>query len=298
MTDAARHSSPLLLIVAVLAVGPAAVLVRLADAPPISVSFYRLLTAAVTIGIIVLIRGGRDLAGIDRTALVRSIVSGIFLALHFGTWITSLDHTSVANSVLIVTTQPVFAALFGVWYLRERVRAATFGAIFLALSGAAVISGGNPEPGGWYGDMLALIGAIMASAYLIVGRQVRKTASTFGYVLIAYSTAAIVLGVWCGVSRSPFVGFPAASWFWMILAGLVPSVIGHTLYNRALRDFSAHTVATTILGEPVVAASLAAVVLAEYPSPWAFLGAFPIAAGVLWALQVERSERLAPGQAM
>ncbi|MEW5875897.1 MAG: DMT family transporter [Candidatus Zixiibacteriota bacterium] len=298
MTDRAHHSSPWLLIVAVLAVGPAAVLVRLADAPPISVSFYRLLTASVTIGAIVAIRGGRDLRDIDRVAFWRSVVSGVLLALHFGTWISSLDHTTVANSVLIVTTQPVFAALLGVWYLRERVRPATFGAIVLALSGTALISGGNPEPGGWYGDALALVGAIMASAYLIVGRQVRRTASTFGYVLIAYTTAAAVLGIWCVLSSSPFGGFPPKTWFWMILAGLIPSVIGHTLYNRALKDFSAHTVATTILGEPIVATSLAALVLAEYPSLWAVLGALPITLGVLWAIKIERAERIAPGQAV
>jgi drug/metabolite transporter (DMT)-like permease len=298
MTESSHRSSPWLLIVAVLAVGPAAVLVRLADAPPISVSFYRLLTAAVAIGVIVAIRGGRDLRGIDRAAFWRSVISGVLLALHFGTWISSLDHTSVANSVLIVTTQPVFAALFGLWYLREKVRPATFGAIVLALSGTALISGGNPEPGGWYGDTLALIGAIMASAYLIIGRQVRRTASTFGYVLIAYTTAAIVLGFWCVAARSPFAGFPTRTWFWMLLAGLVPSVIGHTLYNRALKDFSAHTVATTILGEPIVATSLAALVLAEYPSAWAVLGAIPIALGVLWALRIARVERIAPGQAV
>jgi drug/metabolite transporter (DMT)-like permease len=289
MTESLRRSSPLWLLLAVLCVGPAAILIRLANAPPITVAFYRMLTAAVTIGVIVLLRRGRDLAGIDRTALWRSIASGVLLALHFGSWISSLSHTSVANSVLIVTTQPVFAAMLGVWYLRERVRPAAFAAIALALAGAAIISGGNPRIGGWYGDFLALIGAIMAASYLIVGRQVRRTVSTFGYVLIAYSTAAVVLGIWGVVIHSPMTGLPQASWFWMILAGLGPSVIGHTLYNRALKQFSAHTVATTILGEPLVATVMAALVLSEFPSPWALLGAVPIIAGVVWALQLERS---------
>jgi drug/metabolite transporter (DMT)-like permease len=270
----------------------------MADVPPISLAFYRLVTATLTIGLVVLIRGRRDLAGIDARAFGLSIASGVFLALHFGSWISSLDHTSVTNSVLIVTTQPVFAAVFGMWYLRERLRPAVFAAIALALSGGAIIAGGNPQIGGWYGDFLALIGAITASAYLVIGRQVRKTVSTLGYVLIAYATAGLVLGAWTVVIDSPMSGFPASSWLCIILAGLGPSVIGHTLYNRALKYFSAHTVATTILGEPIVASMLAALVLAEYPSAWAYLGAVPIVLGVLWAIRLERADRVGIDQAL
>lgn len=289
MTTSTTRSSPLWLLLAVLCVGPAAVLIRLANAPPISVAFYRMLVAAATIAIIVLVRRGRDLAGLDRSGFWRSVLAGTLLALHFGSWISSLSHTSVANSVLIVTTQPVFAALLGVWYLREKVRPAAFAAIVLALAGAAIVSGGNPQIGGWYGDFLALIGAIMAASYLVVGRQVRRTVSTLAYVLVAYSTAAVLLGIWAVVIRSPLTGFPAMTWLWMVLAALGPSVIGHTLYNRALRHFQAHTVATTILGEPLVATAMAAIILSEYPSPWALLGTIPIVAGVLWAVRLERS---------
>jgi len=296
--DSGGQSSPLLLIVAILAVGPSAVLIRLAGVPPISMALYRLLTATVTIGLIVLLRGRRDLIGIDRRAFWLSVVSGVFLAFHFGSWISSLDHTSVANSVLIVTTQPVFAAVLGMWYLKERYRPAVFVAIALALSGGAIISGGNPQIGGWFGDFLALIGSITASAYLIVGRQVRRTVSTLGYVLIAYATAAVVLGIWAIAIKSPLSGFPPMSWLWIVLAGLGPSVIGHTLYNRALKYFSAHTVATTILGEPVVATTLAALILAEYPSAWAIVGAIPIVIGVLWAIRLERGNRMGIDQAL
>jgi len=291
VATADHRSSPLILIIAVLAVGPAAVLIRLANVPPISLAFYRLLTATIVIGLIVALRRGRDLEGFDRAAITRSVVSGVLLALHFGSWISSLDHTSVANSVLIVTTQPVFAALFGIWYLRERLRPAVFGAIALAFAGSVIISGGNPDIGGWYGDALALIGSIMAAAYLVVGRQVRRTVGTFGYVLVAYGTAAVILLVWAIAIHSPLSGFPAESWMWIALAGLGPSVIGHTLYNRALKDFSAHTVATTILGEPIVASVLAALVLSEFPSPWAYIGTIPIAIGVIWAIGLERKVR-------
>jgi drug/metabolite transporter (DMT)-like permease len=118
---------------------------------------------------------------------------------------------------------------------------------------------------------------------------VRQTASTLGYVLLAYSTAALILGIWAVAIRSPLSGFPASSWLWMALAALGPSVIGHTLYNRALRHFRAHTVATTILGEPLVATAMASLILSELPSPWALLGTIPIVAGVLWAIRLERA---------
>ncbi|HUU45275.1 MAG TPA: DMT family transporter [Acidobacteriota bacterium] len=288
-----QRTSVALLIFGVFAVGPASIFIRLADAPAITVAFYRMVVAAVAIGIIVLLRGRRDLVGIDRASLVRSIVSGLFLAVHFASWIASLDYTSVANSVIVVSTQPIWAALFGMAYLREGISPKAFAAIGLALVGVLTISGGNPEAGGWHGDALALIGAIAAAAYLVVGRQVRRTVSTMGYVLISYSTAAVVLGIWSLAIRTPLGGFTSATWMWMVAAGLGPSVIGHTIYNRALKDFSAHTVATTILGgEALLATTLAMIVLAEYPSPWAFIGAIPIAIGITWALRLERGRRI------
>ncbi len=289
----ASRASVLLLLLAVLAVGPAAVFIRLADAPPITVAFYRMVTATLAIVGIVIARGGRDLVGIDTQAFWRSVAAGVLLAAHFATWITSLDYTSVANSVIIVTTQPIWAALLGIWYLRERVHAATFMAIGLALVGVVIISGGNPEPGGTTGDLLALVGAVMASSYMVVGRQVRRTVSTLGYVLVAYGTAAIALGCVALLIDTPLTGLSGTSWFWIIAAGLGPSVIGHTLYNRSLREFSAHAVATTILGgETLVATVLAALVLSEFPSPWAYLGAVPIAIGVVWTLRLERNRVL------
>ncbi len=292
MTGSSR-ASVLLLILAVIAVGPAAVLIRLAEAPPITVAFYRMIAASIAIGGIVIARGGRDLIGIDRASFTRSVVAGTLLAIHFATWITSLSYTSIANSVIIVTTQPIWAALLGIWYLKERLHTATFLAIGLALIGVIVISGGNPQPGGLTGDLFALAGAIMAAAYLVVGRQVRKSVSTLGYVLIAYTTAAVVLFIVAIVVQTPLTGLPAHSWLWIIVAALGPSVIGHTLYNRALKDFSAHAVATTILGgETIVATVLAALVLSEYPSSWAIIGAIPIAIGVIWTLRLERNRVL------
>lgn len=291
--SSANRASLLLLILAVLAVGPAAVFIRLAEAPPITVAFYRMAAASIAIGGIVIARGGRDLVGLDGIAFRRSIIAGVLLAVHFATWITSLSYTSVANSVIIVTTQPIWAALLGIWYLKERVHVATFLAIGLALIGVVIISGGNPQPGGLTGDLFALVGAIMAAAYLVVGRQVRRTVSTLGYVLIAYSTAAVALGALAVAIQTPLSDLPAHSWLWIIAAALGPSVIGHTLYNRALKDFSAHAVATTILGgETLVATGLAALVLSEYPSPWAVVGAIPIAIGVVWTLRLERNRVL------
>lgn len=288
MTQERSRGTVALLILGVLAVGPAAIFIRLADAPPITVAFYRMVFASIVIAVIVALRGGRDLIGMDRRSCGLSIVSGLLLAAHFASWITSLDHTSVANSVLIVTTQPIFAALFGIWYLREPVRPAAFAAIALALVGVVIISGGNPRAGGWYGDLLALLGAVMAAAYLVVGRQVLKKATTLGYVAIAYTTAAVALGLWGVFIQTPFTDFPTDTWLWMAAVGLGPSVIGHTIYNRSLKFFTAHTVGITILsGETLVATLLAVVVLSEVPSAWVAIGAVPIVVGMIWAIRLE-----------
>jgi drug/metabolite transporter (DMT)-like permease len=281
-----KPTSVALLLFGVLAVGPASIFIRLADAPAIPVAFYRMLTASLVIGLIVLLRRGRDLRGYDRATLIRSVVSGFLLAIHFALWISSLDHTSVANSVIMVTIQPIWAALFGMVYLREDVPLRAFAAIGLALSGVLIIAGGNPQAGGWYGDLLAVLGGVAVAASMVVGRVVRRTVSTLGYVVVSYSTAAIVLGIWTVVIGDPLTGFSPPTWMWMVALGLIPSVIGHTIYNRALRDFTAHVVSTTILGgETVVATTLAMVVLAESPSPWALIGAVPIGLGVYWSLR-------------
>lgn len=290
----------LVLILAVLAVGPAAIFVRLAEVPPLVFASHRLLIAAVAIWLVVAARRGRDLVGLDRSQLLRCGLSGFFLALHFGSWISSLFLTSVASSVLLVSTQPIFAALIGRLVYRERVSAAALGAITVALAGTLVVAFGGAAGSAQaeslsFGNLLALVGALTMALYLLVGRRVRQKVPTLGYVAVTYSVAALVLLAWAATLGNSLWNLPLQSWIWIAAAALLASAVGHTLYNRALRDLPAHIVATTVLGEPLVASLLAVLVLAELPPGSTWIGAPAILGGVTWALWVARPRDADPG---
>ena len=283
-----------------MAVGPAAIFVRLADAPPIPFAFYRLSIATAVLGLALGPAGWSQVRAMDRRSFAWCGLAGVLLAIHFGAWISSLYYTSVSNSVLIIATQPVFAAVFGVVFLRERVSGPMCVAIGLALVGAIIVgsgtsgSGGDAGTTGRLGDGLALLGAIAVGAYLVVGRYARRELSTLTYATLAYGVAAIVLGLWAcglhGMRGGAMGGYDAATWGWIAAAALGPSVVGHTLYNRALRHLPAHVVSTSILGEPVVATALAWLILDEAPGPWVWAGGLPIVVGVWLALKLSRAD--------
>lgn len=256
----------------------AAILIRLAAAPAVTVACWRLLIAGAALAPWVrgrLSRRGRLLAGL----------AGLFLALHFGLWIESLRHTSVASSVVLVTTTPIF---LGLWSLLrgEPVGRALWQGIALSVVGGLLIGWEDLTLGGgaWRGNLLALGGAIAASGYLVVGRQVRRHGSLLPYVATAYGVGA---GVLLGAGWA--AGLPLLpreeSWLWIVFLGLGPQLVGHTSFNWALRRLPAPAVAVAILGEPVGAALWAFFLLGEEIAPLSGLGMGLVLVGVarvLW----------------
>jgi len=272
----------LLLFVAVVAVSWAAIFIKLTGAPPLATAFYRMSFATLFILPLALRKALPEIIKIKGKILIVSLFSGIFLGLHFATWITSLDYTSISNSVVLVTTQPIFVAILSHLLLKEKINLTILSAILLALSGSFIISGGDFRVGkaNFFGDVLALIGAIMAAAYLMCGRVVRQKLSLFSYIFMVYFISALVLGILCIIWRTPLYPYPPRTFLWFILLGLIPTVIGHTLYNWALKYIKAYLVGITILGEPVGATILAYLIFKQIPPTLTYLGAVAIFTGI------------------
>jgi drug/metabolite transporter (DMT)-like permease len=278
-----------LLGVAVAAVSTSAPLVRAASAPTLAIAFWRNALALPVLGAVLVARhraGVRALAGRERRLVA---AAGAVLGAHFATWVPSLSYTSVASSVALVATQPVWAALVA-RTRGEHVPGAAWMGVGVAVAGAVALSGVDLSISGraLFGDALALTGGMLAAIYVTIGAEVRRTVSTTVYATGCYGVAAVTLLVVCVASGQELSGYDAGSW-WAI-AGLVvgAQLLGHTLVNRVLRTTSATVVSVAILFEIVGAAVLAWVFFDEAPPAAAWPAAVAIGAGVVLVVRAGR----------
>jgi len=221
---------------------------------------------------------------LDRRERNLSIVAGLFLGAHFATWVPSLSFTTVASSVALVSTQPVWAALIARGR-GEDVPAGAWWGIGSALAGVIVLAGVDlsVEPRALFGDLLALIGGVLAAAYVTVGAEVRRTVPTSVYALVCYGVAAGGLLVVCLVGRQPLAGsdYDATTWLALIAMVAGPQLLGHTVVNRVLGTTSPTVVSVAILFEIVGSALLAWVAFDEVPPASAIPAAILIGVGVV-----------------
>ncbi len=287
-----------LLGVAVVAVSTSAPLIRVADAPSLAVAFWRNALALPVLGAFVVARGSRrrELRGLDRRERRLSLVAGLFLAAHFATWVPSLSYTSVASSVALVATQPVWAALIARARGEHVPRAAWWG-IGAALSGVVVLTGVDLSisPRALFGDLLALVGGALAAAYVTVGAEVRRTVSTAVYATVCYAVAAAALLVVCLVFRQELAGYDRTTWLALLGTVVGPQLLGHTLVNRVLRTTSPMLVSVAILFEIVGAALLAWLAFGEVPPASAIPAGVLIGVGVVLVVRSSPTEPAVSG---
>lgn len=284
---------PWLRVVAALALAIAVIswsgtLIKLAQAPALAVAAWRLGLAAALLLLWSLGRGRFAPAAL-RGQWRWVLLSGTALALHFASWILSLSYTSVASSVVLVTTSPLFVGLGSYLFLKERPTPALGVGIALSVLGAVVIGWGDFQLGGQalLGDALALVGAWGASAYFLVGRRLRAKLSLSEYVLPVYGVCAVLLLGLALAVGTPLTGFAAPTYMIFLLLALGPQMVGHSTLNWALRYLSAGAVAVVTLGEPVGAALVAHWVLGEPLRGATLGGGAMILAGVALALRGE-----------
>ena len=283
-----------ILAIGVMACSSSAILIRGADAPALVIAAYRMGLAAVPAGALALATGRERPS--QNGVWAWPLLAGTFLALDFAFWTASVKQTSVITAVVLVTTSPVFVALASPFVLGERVAAATWAGIGIAIAGAALMAAEDlgEGMGTVVGDLSALLAAIFAAGYLMAGRRARPQVSWGRYIGVVYGVAAVLLVVSVVVAGDPFTGYSTRTFVVLGLLALVPQLLGHTAINWALAYVPAAMVAVSLLGAPVGATALAAVVLGEIPSAFEVAGALLVLTGVYVVL---RPSRVPPGVA-
>lgn len=274
------------LVGAVLAISFAGPLVRFSSAAALAISAWRLLFAVGLIGLILLFRGsfsgGARIGGKDWAL---GMAAGLLLAGHFWAWIASVKLTTIASSVVLVSTQPLFVAAFSVLFLRERPGRRQWLGIVVAVGGAAIIGWGDLVLGGTalLGDALALSAAVMGAGYFTIGRSLRQKLDLWTYTGMVYGAAALLLTA--AVVAAPglhLTGYPPRDWLIFLALAAGPMMLGHTGINYALRYLPAYVANLASLGEPVGATLIAWLLpaIGEVPTRQTLLGGAFILAGI------------------
>ncbi len=304
-----RISPIIAILFGILAVSTASIFIRNAqkEATSLVIAAWRLTVASIILVPTAAATHRRELTSLGRRELLLALLSGLFLAIHFATWITSLKYTSVASSVVLVSTSPLWVALLSPFTIREPIKRAVKIGLIMALLGGVVVgfsdsctisSAGVACPSlssflqdkAFTGDLLAVAGAIAGACYLLIGRRLRAKMSLISYISLVYGMAAIVLVIiMLTVRESPF-GYSPMIYLWLILLALIPQLIGHSTFNWALGYLSAAYVSITLLGEPIGSTLLAYIFLYEVPGIVKLLGGGLILVGIYIASRSEAGQ--------
>jgi drug/metabolite transporter (DMT)-like permease len=279
------------LALAVLCISTGSILVRMANAAPLAVAFYRIFFASLLLAPFAAGSALRSWPSLGPRARGLLLVSGVALGLHFATWIASLSYTSVAASVLLVNTTPLFTLAFSRVFLGEGVSPVVMAAMSLALAGAGLIAIGDWAQGinSLTGDLLALAGAVTMSLYHVIGRGLRAALPLDAYILGVWSTAAATIAGLSLAARVSVVGYPARTYLLLLALAVVPTLGGHGLVNRSLRHLPAPTVGLFLLGEPVGATILAYLFFHEVPSAWTLAGGAVVLGSLVLLVTAEKA---------
>ena len=289
----------LLIPVGIAAVSTASLLIRFSQeyVPSITIAAFRLGLAALILFPYTLIKHTKEIRSVNWDELKYAFLAGFLLAVHFASWITSLEYTSVASSVVLVTTTPLWVALLAPIFLGEKTPRIAFVGMSIALIGGIVIALSDVciwQQGGFscqsgignlglktlLGDFLALLGAVSGAFYLMIGKHLRNKISLTPYIFLVYSASAVFLVISMLILEGVPPIYPGKVYIWLLLLAVVPQLMGHTIFNWSLKYLPTGYVAVNLLGEPVGSAVLAYFFLNETPPAVKIIGAILILAGI------------------
>jgi drug/metabolite transporter (DMT)-like permease len=277
------------LLIAVFAVSWASIFIRWSgDTPALVISFYRMFWSTLLFLFYQLgfKRTPLGLKKLSRRSKTLMIVAGGFLALHFYTWIASVQLTLISHSLILESTHPVFALILSPFLLKERGSWKSVLAVVLTLAGISVIAGQDFSFAGgkFRGDVLAVLSALFVTFYIFIARSQREKVNFIPYLIAVYACAAFVLLVLVVAAGYSLVDYPLKVHGVMLLLALIPTGIGHSLINLAARKIEAYKVNFAILGEPLLASIMAFIIFSEKPYGLFFIGAGFIVLGIIVAL--------------
>jgi drug/metabolite transporter (DMT)-like permease len=288
-----KPRSPILVLaIALLGIAVAAPLIRLSHDPPLTIAVWRLgFSLLIIVPFLIRSRGWRQWPALTRDDVMIAIAAGVFLALHFWSWNASIFYTSVAASVVLVNTQPIIVALLSAIWLKEMPTPVQWSGITLAVAGACIVGWGDfsrtigPAAAGNHallGDGLALLGGIAVAIYYVAGRRLRGTLDLWAYVALVYSVCFVTLVGIALATATPLWPQPPREFAIFAALAIGPMLLGHTGLNWALKYLPAYLVVLTVLGEPIGATLLAAILpgIRETPSASTFLGGIVLLAGI------------------
>lgn len=283
-------------VIGVISLSTSAIFVKLASGAPAGIiAFYRLFLAVVLMLPIILIKYRDEIRAIKKKDWLLATLSGVFLALHFILWFESLNYTSVASSVVLVTLQPIFAFVGTYFFFGERFSVAAVISMLITLLGSFIISWGDFQISGMalFGDILALIGAATVTGYFLLGQQMRRNLSLMTYSFLVYGISSLTLLVYNLVLQNSFVSFPADHWLWFFALAIIPTFFGHSLFNWTLRWLSTSTISMAIVFEPIGATILAYYILGEVVTPSQWLGGTIVIFGLfLFIMSTTRKKKV------
>jgi len=279
------------LAIGILAVSLGSIFIRLAQAegvPSLFIAAARLGIASLILTPFVLRRYLSHIRQLSRADLLLAGVSGLFLAIHFATWVTSLEYTSVLISVVLVNTNPLWAAILEVMFLKVTLSrnvklglaVAFIGGILIAIPATGeIILGQNPL----LGALLSVIGAITVSVYFVIGRKLRAQLPLLPYIWLVYSCASIISLFVVLLSRITITGYSGEAYLWLVMMALIPQLVGHSSLNYALGYLPATMVTLCIQMEPLLSGLFALILFGEKPGTPQIIGSIVILLGITLA---------------
>ncbi len=283
-----------MLLLAIGAISTSAPMVKLATAPAAITATYRLLFAVALMTPVVLWFNRGELRRVHARDWLACVAAGVFLAFHFVTWFASLEFTSVASSVTLVTLQPVFAFVGGYLLFHERPGWRVLAGAALSIAGGIIIGWGDFETG-WralLGDGLALTGAALATGYFLFGHSVRRRLSLNAYTYVVYGSATLTLLLFDGTRGYSLTHYPGSDWLLFLLMALLPTLAGHSVLNWCVRWVSVSVIAMTMLCEPIGASALAYWLFGQTVRPSQYLGGAVLLVGMYVFMRYQSAPEL------
>jgi len=270
------------IIIGVISISLSAIFVKLAEAESGVIAFYRMLFSVLIMSPLFFLKYKHELKSLNKKDWLFTSVAGVFLAFHFILWFESLNYTSVASSTVLVTLQPIFALAGTYLFFKEKISVKAIVATVVAISGSVLIAWGDFRVSGdaFYGDVLALIACALITGYFLFGQEVRKRLSLITYTMIVYSVSTIVLFLYVLIMDQSFGPYDSNEWLLFLLLAIVPNLLGHNLFNWAIKYVSTNIISISILFEPIGATLLAFIIFGEYLTYTQVLGGVIVIVGI------------------